>query len=101
MPGNFDPSTPNHIGFPLRTPLLQGFDIVYGTESNPTQHALRQMRIDVRNHGWHVVEGGGGIVSQGPEVEIVVGLRDHGGGDPPNDPFVAWLHISVLVVYPG
>jgi hypothetical protein len=46
------------------------------------------------------VEGEGGFISQGPIVEIVVGLRDDSGGDPPDDPFVCWLNISALVVYP-
>lgn len=100
MPPAYDPSAPNHVGFPQVTPLLQGFDVNYGTEKNPTQHWLRQLRIDVRKHGWYTEHGPQGTIRQGPEVEIVVGLRDDSGGDPPDDPFVVWVHVSALVVYP-
>jgi hypothetical protein len=106
MPPGYDPNAPNHnplaVGFPAVTPLLAGFDVDFGTEANPVDHHLRQLRIDVRSgeHGWNTVEGEGGFISQGPIVEIVVGLRDDSGGDPPDDPFVCWLNISALVVYP-
>lgn len=102
MPPGYDPSAPNHnphnVGFPEVTPLLQGFDAIYGSEDNPTEHWLRQLRIDIRKHGWNTLENPS-IIKQGPIVEIVVGLRDDSGGDPPDDRFVIWIHVSALVVY--
>ena len=105
MPAGYDPNAPQHdplaAGFPTVTPLLAGFDIDYGTEGDPVDHHVRQLRIDVRigEHGWSSEQGEAGFVSQGPVVETVVGLRDDSGGDPPDDPFVCWLNIAALVVY--
>lgn len=104
MPSGYDPRSPDHDpfahGFPVVTPLLQGFDVSYTTaQGQPLDRPLRQLRIDVLNNGWNVTEGQDGIESQGPNVEVIVGLRDNSGGDPPDDAFVAFLHISALVIY--
>ena len=105
MPAGYDPAAPDHDplanGFPTVTPILAGFDISFGSEGRPVDHHLRQLRIDWRigKHGWYTDVSGSGIVAQGPIVELVVGLRDNSGGPPPDDPFVAWVNVSALVVY--
>lgn len=103
MPVGFDPTTsahdPNGSGFPSVSPLLQGFDTVFGEPGSPQEHAVRQLRIDLQTDGWNVVEGGKGIVSQGPRVRVLAGIRDNSGGDPPDDAFVVWVNCSALVVY--
>lgn len=110
MPSEYNPKAKNHFAppFPKRIAILQGFEIQYGRLEDeggqevfhPSQHWLRQMEIVVQNHGWNVVENSGGIVSQGPDVEVIAGLRDNSGGDPPDDGFVGSVHVSALIIYP-
>jgi len=60
---------------------------------------LRQLRIDIQTNGWHNAFGAGGLIEAGPVLRAVVGLRDNSGGDPPDDPFECWLHVSALVIF--
>jgi hypothetical protein len=103
MPAGYNPNTHGPAA-PAVTPLLQGFDVDYGTEGDPVDHHVRQLRIDVLydvEHGWYNLESPDRPDQnyQGPKVKVIVGLRDDSGGPPPDDPFVAWLHISALAVY--
>jgi hypothetical protein len=102
MPGAYDPAT--HLNFPFSTtPVLQGFDMNFGREGNLVDHHLRQLRVEVRRpqFSWYtdIDIDNGVILAQGPIVELVVGLRDDSGGDPPDDSFVGWIDCAVLVVY--
>lgn len=103
MGPGFDLDEPQHSGFPNAVvPLLQGFDINWRNSSGgPAEHELRQLRIDLQTNGWHNAFGGSGgeLVEAGPILRAVVGLRDNSGGDPPDDPFECWLHVSALVIF--
>ncbi|MDQ3735085.1 MAG: hypothetical protein M3400_14035 [Actinomycetota bacterium] len=92
---------PRHSGFPdAVVPLLQGFDINWrSTSGGPAEHELRQLRIDIQTNGWHNAFGGAGLIEAGPVLRAIVGLRDNSGGDPPDDPFECWLHVSALVIF--
>lgn len=96
MPEAFNPSAPNHNVNPVVTPFLQGFNIQYGDWDHPTQHWIRQLKVQVAS-GWDPKHLKGG---PGPYLNIIVGLRDNSGGDPPDDSFVAKVHASVVVVFP-
>jgi hypothetical protein len=102
MPDDFDPQAPNHVHVlsPPVTSLLHGFSIHYGSDDkHPADHWVRELQIEVTG-GWTDVEGPGSLRS-GPYLDISVGLRDNSGGDPPDDPFVAVLLASALVVFSG
>ena len=75
-------------------PFLSGFDVNWVDSSGrPDEHPLRQLRVDVQADGWHT----GGF--EGPGLRAIVGIRDNSGGNPPDDPFVTWLHLSALVTF--
>lgn len=107
MPDEYDPSAPNHdpfaVGFPLVTPLLQGFIVGPGTPGSSEEHPVGDLRIIIENAGWSQ-EGGFGapITKQGPDVEVSAGIRDdRNTPDPPTDPFFIRVFVAALVVYPG
>jgi hypothetical protein len=100
MPPAFDLNDPNNISPNAIVPLLSGFDINWlNASGGPANHELRQLRIDLQSTGWYSEKGPNGPVAAGPNLRAIVGIRDNSGGDPPDDPFVAWLHVSALVVF--
>lgn len=80
---------------PVVVPILSGMDVNWRSRSDPakpSEHPLRQVRVDLQNDGFTI----GGEV--GPNMKAVVGLRDN-SGEPPDDPFDVWLHVSALVIF--
>ena len=85
MPSGFDPNASNHPvppGGPGATviPVLQGFNVSYGTDAkHPSDHHIRELRIELDSDGWHDALGNGRIISQGPNAKVTIGLRDNSG----------------------
>jgi hypothetical protein len=102
MPPGYDPNAPNHQvslegPFPTLIPLLQGFNVGYGTNKVPTQHWVRELhvQVDLDDDDWHTGPDG-----QWPIAKVTIGLRDNSGPQKsPDDPFVARVFFSILVIY--
>jgi hypothetical protein len=113
MPPGYDPNAPNHPippgPPPTVIPLLQGFNVSYGADDKrPADHHVRQLHVEVNTDGWYDTVGDRGVVlNQGPGAKVTVGLRDNSGGfgkppplDNSDDPFIARVYFSFLVIYP-
>src|SRR5271156_5731365 len=113
MPPGYDPNAPNHPAPPVGPgatviPILQGFNVSYGTDAkHPADHHVRELHMEVNSDGWHETVGAEGVLEQGPNAKVTVGLRDNSGdfgNSPPHDnsddPYIATVYFSFLVIYP-